>query len=108
MALILAQKLRNELYKEAAKSDMAILVTLRNITVNGAKRGCSGHVRNRGTGIVMYVNTEGSCYEPLLDKAMYRYAADEKDYSSARIPNGFNQWCDEAELAACVITGLKV
>lgn len=105
--MILAQKLRNELYKEAEKNNMTLLVTLRNITVNGIKRGCSGHVRNKDTGIVMYVNTEGSCYEPLLGKAMCRYAADEKDYSSARIPNGFNQWCDEAELASSVITGLK-
>lgn len=65
--LILSTKLKNQF-------SSAHTVALKNISVNGDKRGCSGFIA-RGDAIV-YVNTEvlGGGY-------LYRTAAHMKDYS---------------------------
>jgi hypothetical protein len=72
--LILSTKLRNRFLSTHN-------VTLKNISVNGNKRGCSGFIEREGA--IVYVNTEpcGSL------GYMYRTAKHLKDYSG-----GVNQW----------------
>lgn len=53
--------------------------------------GCVGHVRNAETGITVYVDTEMSCYAPLQDKVLVRFANGFDDYSGK---GGNNQWPD--------------
>ena len=75
--LILSTKLKN-------RFPLAHEVTLKNIQINGDKRGCSGFIR-KGDAIV-YVNTEpcGSL------GYMYRTAAHMKDYTG-----GVNHWAKD-------------
>ena len=77
--LILSTKLKN-------RFSSVHNVALRNITVNGNKRGCSGFIQ-RGDAIV-YVNTEpcGSL------GYMYRTAAHMKDYTG-----GVNRWAKDLD-----------
>ena len=105
--MLLKAKLVNQLKLEAEKQGMKIEIFLKNISVNGAKRGCSGHVVNKTTGSCAYLNTEGSCYSPLAGKAMYRLARDVKDYSSTSLRNGNNRWTEQENLASSVILLLK-
>jgi hypothetical protein len=65
--LILSTKLKNQF-------SPAHLVALKNISVNGDKRGCSGFISLGG--VIVYVNTEvlGGGY-------LYRTAKHLKDYS---------------------------
>ena len=84
--MLLATKLKNQI----AKIDPSLqTVKLKNISVNGAKRGCSGFVVNPGNGRVVYVNTEESCYGPLKGQTMMRYANDTSDYGGR---GGRNEW----------------
>ena len=76
--LVLSSKLRNAINKRADGMDLTF--TLKNININGSKRGCSGFVRNNVNGSVVYVNTEESCAS-WLPRFMYRYADNEKDYT---------------------------
>lgn len=76
MNVLLMTKLKNGLKK---KGDFQF--DLSNININGAKRGCSGFVVNPKNGIVVYVNTEKSCYEPLSRKNLVRYVRNTKDYT---------------------------
>jgi hypothetical protein len=88
--LILSTKLKNQF-------SSAHYVHLKNISVNGDKRGCSGFIA-RGDAIV-YVNTEvlGGGY-------LYRTAAHMKDYSG-----GVNRYArDLAGLVAGVNSILRV
>jgi len=77
--MILATKLRNRFLSTHT-------VALKNISVNGDKRGCSGFIA-RGDRIV-YVNTEpcGSL------GYMYRTAKHFKDYTG-----GVNQWAKDLD-----------
>jgi hypothetical protein len=87
--LLLATKLKNQF-------SSVHQVHLKNISVNGDKRGCSGFIQ-RGDAIV-YVNTEvlGGGY-------LYRTAAHLKDYSG-----GVNRYArDLAGLVAGVNSLLK-
>lgn len=87
--MILATKLKNQFPSTHQ-------VHLKNISVNGDKRGCSGFIK-RGDAIV-YVNTEvlGGGY-------MYRTAAHLKDYTG-----GVNRYArDLASLVAGVNQLLK-
>ena len=101
--MLLKTKLTNQLKAEAEKQNTDIEIILKNISVNGSKRGCSGHVINKSTGSCVYLNTEASVYGPLSDKVMYRLARDNKDYSSNSLKNGNNRWCKPDELASLVI-----
>lgn len=77
---------------------------LKNININGVKRGCSGFIRNPETGKTVYIDTEfvcGNCYKPLENKVMFRTAKNLKDYSG-----GINQWCTENELVDKVVKAL--
>lgn len=88
--MILAVKLKNAIKKEAANNNMELVFSLKNIIINGEKRGCSGFVRNVKNGSVIYVDTE----KPVLSNLhyMYRYAEDEHDYRGYR-----NRWADTFE-----------
>lgn len=101
--MLLKTKLTNQLKEEAKNKDMEIEIFLNNITVNGSKKGCSGHVVFKTTGSCVYINTEGSCYGPLSGKVMYRLAKDIKDYSSNSIRNGNNRWTEEQNIATEVL-----
>lgn len=105
--MLLKTKLTNQLCEEAKKQNINIEVILKNISVNGSKRGCSGHVINNYTGSCVYLNTEASVYGPLSDKVMYRLAKDAKDYSSNSLKNGNNRWCKPENLASSVIHTLS-
>jgi len=88
--LILSTKLKN-------RFSSAYTVALKNIAVNGDKRGCSGFIQ-RGDAIA-YVNTEvlGGGY-------LYRTAAHLKDYTGGR-----NMWAKDLDsLVAGINQLLKV
>lgn len=55
-------------------------ITLRNININGVKKGCSGHITYLPTGRCVYINTEPLTTD--LSKVMYRLAKNESDFSS--------------------------
>jgi hypothetical protein len=96
--LILSTKLKNAINAHADGMDLTF--TLKNITINGSKRGCSGFIRNNANGSVIYVNTEGPCLSTL--HYMYRYADNEKDYRGYR-----NRWANTLdELASAICTCL--
>lgn len=96
--LILSTKLKNAINSHANGMDLTF--TLKNININGSKRGCSGFIRNNANGSVVYVNTEEPCYSEL--HYMYRYAENEKDYTGYR-----NRWTNTLdELASAICTCL--
>lgn len=96
--MILTTKLKNALNKQGG--EMPLQFTLKNITINGAKRGCSGFVRNLANNTVVYINTEEPC---TYLKYMYRYADHEKDYTGYH-----NRWANSLEeLAKATIDLLK-
>ena len=78
---------------------------LKNISLNGARRGCSGFVENIDTGSVVYLTTEPCCSDvvSMAGKCMYRYAKDLKDYSSNNVTNGNNRWCAYEDLQGNVL-----
>ena len=93
--LILSTKLKNAINLHAKEMDLTF--TLKNITINGSKRGCSGFIRNNANGSVIYVTTE----EPFASNLhyMYRYADNEKDFTGYR--NRWAQTFDELAVAIC-------
>lgn len=105
--MLLATKLKNRILLAAKPEDLPLKIELKNIVINGAKRGCSGFVTNMQTGSCVYMDTEKSVYGPLSDKCMYRYARDSKDYSSNRLQNGWNRWATDDELPEQVIRLLR-
>lgn len=74
--IVLSTKLKNVIQKKAVGMNLSF--SLRNIDINGSKRGCSGFIRNMENNSVIYVNTEN----PMLSNLhyMYRYADNEKDF----------------------------
>ena len=76
--LILAIKLKNALKKANEKYGYDLKFDIKNIIINGAKRGCSGFVTNTQNGSCVYTNTERTCVSHL--GVMYRYAKDNKDF----------------------------
>jgi hypothetical protein len=94
--LILSTKLKNAINKHANGMDLTF--TLKNISVNGDKRGCSGFIRNNANGSVVYVITEVL----FIERYMYRYADNEKDFKGYR-----NRWANSLdELASAICTCL--
>ena len=79
---ILARKLKNRIRAKCSATDLRF--ELKNIIINGSKRGCSGFISNETSDITVYVNTEPSVY---LGEIMWRYARDNQDYRG-----GINQW----------------
>jgi hypothetical protein len=86
--LILSTKLKNQF-------SLSCTVALKNISVNGQKRGCSGFI-SLGESIV-YVNTE-PCGSLGL---MYRTAKHLKDYEG-----GVNQWARDLDSLVSGINAL--
>lgn len=104
---MLATKLKNQILVAAREEDMPLQFKLKNISINGRKVGCSGFITNMQTGACVYVNTERSVYGPLSDKVLFRYARDEKDFSSNGLANGQNRFCADDKLAANVLALLR-
>lgn len=104
---MLATKLKNRILTVADENDLPLRFKLKNITVNRRNVGCSGFVTNIQTGSCVYVNTEHSAYAPMSDKVLYRYARDEKDFSSSGLKNGWNNFCLDSELADNVVKLLR-
>lgn len=77
---------------------------LSNININGAKRGCSGFIRNPKNGIVVYISTEKSCYRPLSDKNLVRFAKDTKDYGGA---HSRNDWATDEVIFKKIVVMLN-
>lgn len=105
--MLLKTKLTNQLKKEAFEQGIRIEIYLNNISVNGTKTGCSGHVVNSMTCGCVYLNTEGSVLSSLAGKSMFRLARDTKDWSSNSLKNGYNRWVKDENLASSVISVLK-
>ena len=100
---LLKTKLQNMLREEAKKHNVELEFHLKNIDINGVKKGCSGHVVNTVTGNCVYLTTEEACLETLKGRAMYRLAKNIKDYSSNGLKNGGNRWVRTEELAVAVV-----
>lgn len=83
--MILAVKLKNALKRANAKYEYDLQYDIKNIVINGVKRGCSGFITNKENGSCVYTNTEETCCPNL--GVMYRYADDNKDYVGYR-----NRW----------------
>ena len=88
--LLLSRKLQNLVRKRIASPENYVF-TIRNIIINGAKRGCSGFIRNTSNNTCVYVNTERSVYSGVKNY-MCRFADNEKDYSGYQ-----NRWADTPE-----------
>lgn len=76
--LILATKLINAFKKANRKYNYDLQFDIKNIIINGEKRGCSGFVTNKENGSCVYVDTEQPCCLNL--GVMYRYADNNKDF----------------------------
>ncbi len=84
--MLLATKTKNEIKKRTGKDWFGF--NLKNIIVNGQKRGCSGFVFNPKNGVYVYLYTEPS----VCNGFMYcRYAKDFHDYTGARNHNVYSE-----------------
>lgn len=95
---LMSVKLKNRFVKENPR----LLVTLKNIRINGDPRGCSGFIENPANGKIAYVNTESSVYGPLQGKILYRTARHSRDFTG-----GANRWSTDADIVADVVDLLK-
>lgn len=77
---------------------------LHNININGAKRGCSGFVKNSRNGVIVYVNTEKSCYAPLSKLNLVRFAKDMKDWGGA---HSRNEWANDNSIVEKIVAMLN-
>lgn len=98
--MLLSLKLKNSIKKLSGNSDN-LEFALKNIIVNGEKRGCSGFIKNKNNNVIIYVNTEKSIY---LKTLLWRYALDMKDYRGCR-----NHHYDgkEEDFAKIIVTALN-
>jgi len=83
--MILATKMKNVLKKANENYGYDLQFDIKNININGSKRGCSGFVTNKENGSCVYINTELTGCSWL--ELMYRYADNNKDYKGYR-----NRW----------------
>lgn len=97
--MLLKTKFVNQLTRMIDKDDLHI--TVKNILINGVRQGCSGHITYLPTGRCVYIDTESALTLP--GKLLYRYAMDEKDFSSNRSGHSFpNLYTSEDNLAESV------
>lgn len=99
MSVVLSTKLKNAINNVATTENIEFSV--KNIILNGVKRGCSGFIKNKDNGSVVYINTE-PCWLDLVPPFMYRYAKDTKDYTGYH--NRYARTLDE--LAVSVVSML--
>lgn len=96
MKPLLAVKLKNQILA----IDPALIVTLRNVSVNSVKFGCSGFITDPRTGKHVYVNTDHNHHTNT--RAYYRTAKDTKDYTG-----GLNHFAAYEDLAEAAVVLLK-
>ncbi len=72
--IYLSQKVKNLIKKLNPENNY--IFNLKNIDVNGQKRGCSGFITNPDIGNVVYITTE-YC---MAGHFMYRYAENDHDF----------------------------
>lgn len=86
----LSRKLLNQLkVKETESKDLMLTHNLHNIIINDK---------------CVYICTEKSCYQPLSDKNLVRYAADMRDFSSYDLgAKGRNQFVTDDALVEKII-----
>lgn len=77
-------------------------IKLDNISINGRKVGCSGFISNPENGLVVYLDTEKSCYSPLSDRNLVRYARNLKDFKG-----GYNEFAKDDDLLRKIVTMLE-
>lgn len=100
----LAKKLQNDIRKANMAFGLPLAFKLSNYRRNGTSTGCSGFVVDMTTKCCVYVSTEKSCYAPLSDQNLLRYAADTSDYSSNRLGvRGRNRYCTDRELPGAIM-----
>ena len=93
--MLLSTKLCNEIKKV---HPVGLEYYMKNISINGAKRGCSGFIKNTDNARIVYINTEKSSYEPMKEKNLLRTARDLTDYTG-----GYNQYATDDSIAAAVV-----
>lgn len=93
MKPLLALKLKRELLA----LNPALAVELKNVSVNGAKFGCTGFVTDPATGRIVYVNTDHN-HGTNGTRALYRTAKHTRDYTG-----GVNRRAEYGELAGAVV-----
>lgn len=80
--MLLMTKLKNAIKSQLPNAEFF----LKNININGVKRGCSGFIKYDD--VIVYVNTETT----LVSGLMYRYAKNLKDYTGCK-----NMWVPEKD-----------
>lgn len=80
--MLLMTKLKNEIKSQLPNAKFF----LKNININGVKRGCSGFIKYDD--VIVYVNTETT----IILGLMYRYAENLKDYKGCT-----NMWAPEKD-----------
>lgn len=92
--MLLSAKLKDLIINAATDKNIDLEFHLKNICINGVKRGCSGFVVNKINGAVVYLTTEtqNSC---LTRNFMYRYADNINDFKGYH-----NRWADTSESLA--------
>lgn len=105
----LSRKLLNQLkVKETESANLMLTHSLHNIVINGKRVGCSGHIQNVLNDKCVYICTKKSCYQPLSDKNLVRYAADMRDFSSYDLgAMGRNQFVTDDALVEKIIDMLR-
>lgn len=94
-----ATKLRNQI----TAIDPVLIVSLKNVRVNGALFGCSGFITDPRTGKHVYVNTDHNHH--MNTRALFRTAKDTKDYTGGH--NNFATYDLVAESAVYLLKSSK-
>lgn len=97
--MILSIKLKNQIMKIA---HINLEFKLKNIQINGVKKGCSGFIQNKDNGKIVYVSTEESSFQPFTDKSLYRTATSMSDFTG-----GYNNFAINENLSACIVKMLS-
>jgi len=93
---LLSTKLKNQILA----IDPVLIVSLKNISVNGVKFGCSGFITDPRTGRHVYVCTDHNHFTNTT--ALYRTAKDTRDYTG-----GMNNFASYEDLAQAAVNLLK-
>lgn len=100
---LLKTKLKNQICKHIPEQNLKF--QLKNININGEKRGCSGHITYLPTNRCIYVNTEHS----VSSKLLFRFAKDENDWTS--LHNDFaaiNQYTTPDNITMDIVNALTM
>lgn len=98
--MLLSVKLKNLVLKASEGKNIEPEFHLENIPINGVKKGCSGFVKNKNNGSVVYVTTEPES-NGITRNYMYRYADNISDFTGYH-----NRWVDSPEVLAEEICNL--